>query len=84
MFPVLGCFLFEEVESFGLGDLGGRSCVALFAWDPDATALAAGGLAHEAELVCAGDGGGVDLDHLGVAVSGAELSVAAECRRLCR
>ncbi len=41
--------------------------------NPDAAAFAAGGLGHEAELVFAGDGGGVDLDELAVGVEGALL-----------
>ncbi len=42
-------------------DWGGALVVAV-PGDPDAAAFAAGGLGHEAELVFAGNGGGVDLD----------------------
>ena len=41
--------------------------------NPDAAAFAAGRLGHEAQLVFAGDGGGVDLDELAVGVVGALL-----------
>ncbi len=41
--------------------------------DPDAAAFAAGRFGHEAELVFAGDGGGVDLDEFAVGVVGALL-----------
>ncbi len=70
---VLGVALLEEVPAVGFGDgLGGALVVAVLG-DPDAAAFAAGGLGHEAELVFAGDGGGVDLDELAVGVVGALL-----------
>ena len=55
------------------GDGLGGALVVLVLGDPDAAAFAAGGLGHEAELVFAGDGGGVDLDELAVGVVGALL-----------
>ena len=53
---VLGIPLLEEVEALGLGDLLDGALVAGGARNPDAAALAAGRLGHEAELVFAGDG----------------------------
>ena len=47
--------------------------VVLVLGDPDAAAFAARGLGHQAELVVAGDAGGVDLDELAVGVVGALL-----------
>ena len=70
---VLGVPLFEEVPAFGFGDGLRGALVVLVFGDPDAAAFAAGGLGHEAELVFAGDGGGVDLDELAVGVVGALL-----------
>ena len=70
---VLGVPLFEEVPAVGFGDGLGGALVVLVLGDPDAAAFAAGGLGHEAELVFAGDGGGVDLDELAVGVVGALL-----------
>ncbi len=70
---VLGVPLFEEVPALAFGDGFAGALVVLVAGDPDAAAFAAGRLGHEAELVFAGDGGGVDLDELAVGVVGALL-----------
>src|SRR5262249_9350911 len=67
---VLGVLLLEEVPAFVLGDAQWITGVALLLRHPDATALAADGLRHEAELVLAGDGGGGHLDELAVGVGG--------------
>ena len=65
---VLGITLFEEVPAVAFGDGLGGPLVELILGDPDAATFAAkkAGLGHEAELVFAGDGGGVDLDELAV------------------
>ena len=65
--------LFEEVEALGLGDLLDGALVARGARNPDAAAFAARRFGHEAQLVFAGDRGGVDLDELAVGVVGALL-----------
>ena len=70
---VLGVPLFEEVPALAFGDGFGDALVVLVAGHPDAAAFAAGGFGHEAELVFAGDGGGMDLDELAVGVVGALL-----------
>ncbi len=70
---VLGVPLLEEVPAVALGDGLGCALVVLVFGDPDAAAFAAGGLGHKAELVFAGDGGGVDLDELAVGVEGSLL-----------
>ncbi len=73
---VRGVLLLEEVQALVLRDVRGGAVIARLAGHPDAPALAAGGLAHQAALVGAGDRGGVDLDHLAVAVPGARLIAA--------
>jgi len=70
---VLGVALLEEVEALGGGDLVGVPGVALLLGHPDPAALAAHRLAHQAQLVLAGDRGGVDLDEFAVGVVGALL-----------
>ncbi|MCU1226923.1 MAG: hypothetical protein JWQ42_5016 [Edaphobacter sp.] len=70
---VLGVPLLEEVPAVAFGDRLRCALVVLVPGDPDAAAFAAGGLGHEAELVFAGDGGGVDLDELAVGVEGTLL-----------
>ncbi|KKN36540.1 hypothetical protein LCGC14_0772460, partial [marine sediment metagenome] len=69
--------LFEKVVSLGFGDLAGQAPILWFARDPQASAFAAGAFAHQAQLVGAGDGGGMDLDEFGVAVFGPRLEGAA-------
>ena len=71
---VLGIPLFEEVPAVGLGNAASAARLSsLLARNPDAAAFAAGRLGHQAQLVFAGDGGGVDLDELAVGVVGALL-----------
>ena len=65
---VLRIPLFEEVEALGLGNLLEGALVAGRARHPDAAAFAAGRLRHEAQLVFAGNGGGMDLDEFAVGV----------------
>ena len=65
--------LFEEVEALGLGNLLDGTLVAGSARNPDAAAFAAGRFRHEAKLVFAGNGGGMDLDEFAVGVVGALL-----------
>src|SRR5439155_11191312 len=57
----------EKVVPLRIGDRIRRARVARLFRHPDPSPLAAGGFANEATLVLAGNGGGVDLDHLGVA-----------------
>src|SRR5690606_22721131 len=75
---VLRIAFFEKVPAFGVGNLAGVAGVALLAGHPDASTFAAGRLTHQPALVLAGNGGGVDLDELGVAQPGAGL--VATCR----
>ena len=65
---ILGVFLFEEIESFVLGDIAGISAVGLGAGHPNSPPFAAGGLRHQPQLVRAGDRCGVDLDELTVGI----------------
>src|SRR5579863_807895 len=65
--------LLEEVETlvFGNGFYGAGFAGIL--GNPDAAAFAAGGFAHQAELIFAGDGGWVNLDEFAIGVVDALL-----------
>src|SRR5207253_969402 len=71
--PVFRVPLFEEVPAVGFGDGFSDALVGLVTGNPDAATFAAGRLGHEAELVFAGDGGGVHLDEFAVGVEGSLL-----------
>lgn len=73
---VLGVAFFEEVVAFVFGDVVGWSGVVGFSGHPDASPFAAGGFADESALVFAGDGGGMDLDELGIGVFSAGLEAS--------
>ena len=70
---IFGIPLFEEVEALVFGNAFGRAFVTGFLGNPDAATFAAGGFAHEAELVFARDGSGVNLDEFSVGVIDALL-----------
>ena len=65
--------LFEEVPALFLGNGLGIALVALCSGNPDAPAFAARRFRHEAQLVFAGDAGGMNLDELAIGVVAALL-----------
>ena len=65
-----GILLFEKIPAFLFGNRGWRSLVAFPAWDPDAAAFAARRLAHQTQLVVAGDRRRMHLDEFAVGVPG--------------
>ena len=70
---VFGIPLFEEIEALVFRNTFRGTIVAGFFRDPDTAAFTACGFAHEAELVLAGDGGGMDLDEFAVGIIDALL-----------
>src|SRR6185312_14267536 len=75
---VLGIPLFQDIVTLVLGDVIGIARIVRLARHPDAAAFAAGRLADQPALVLARYGGGVDLDHLRIAIAGARLVAAGD------
>ncbi len=74
---ILRIALFEEVIPLGLGNLLGRARILRLTRHPHTASLAAGAFAHQPQLVGSGNGRGVHLDELGIAVLGSRLVGAA-------
>ncbi len=72
--------LFEKVPPFFFRDRLRVAFVAGGSGDPDASAFSAGGFGHQAQLVFAGDAGGMHLNELAVGVIAA-LLVEGRLRR---
>ncbi len=75
---ILGVAFLEKIVALVFGDVVRVAGVLRLAGDPDATALAAGTFADQSQLVGAGDGRGMDLDELGIAIACAGLVDAAD------
>src|SRR4029077_458163 len=76
---VFGIPLFEKIEAFVFGNAFRGTSIAGFFRNPDAAAFAAGGFTHQAEVVFAGDGRGVNLNELAVRVVNTLLEKSGLC-----
>src|SRR5215813_4368293 len=70
---VLGKPFFQEVKTFGLGNAAWFPIVPFVSGHPDAAALPTRRFRHQAQLVCAGNRGGVHLDEFAISVKAALL-----------
>src|SRR3954470_17774617 len=71
--------LFQEIPALRFRNIARASRIIGLSWNPDASALAARGFAHQSELVFAGNRRRVDLNELAIRVSRTLLITCRHC-----